>query len=46
MMFGNRRDFNELLANSDEGIASNILADPLSWKPELGERLQLTRLAV
>jgi DNA-binding HxlR family transcriptional regulator len=29
MMFGNRRHFGELLANSDEGIASNILADRL-----------------
>ena len=29
MMFGNRRYFGELLAGSDEGIASNILADRL-----------------
>lgn len=29
MMFGNRRYFGELLANSEEGIASNILADRL-----------------
>ncbi len=29
MMFGNRRRFNELLAGSEEGIASNILADRL-----------------
>lgn len=29
MMFGNRRHFSELLHNSDEGIASNILADRL-----------------
>ena len=29
MMFGNRRHFNELLAGSDEGIASNVLADRL-----------------
>jgi DNA-binding HxlR family transcriptional regulator len=29
LMFGNRRHFNELLARSDEGIASNILADRL-----------------
>jgi DNA-binding HxlR family transcriptional regulator len=29
MMFGNRRHFRELLANSQEGIASNILADRL-----------------
>jgi len=27
MMFGNRRHFRELLAKSEEGIASNILAD-------------------
>ena len=30
VMFGNRRHFNELLANSEEGIASNILADRLA----------------
>jgi DNA-binding HxlR family transcriptional regulator len=29
MMFGNRRHFGELLAGSEEGIASNILADRL-----------------
>lgn len=29
IMFGNRRHFRELLAKSDEGIASNILADRL-----------------
>ena len=29
MMFGNRHHFGELLAGSDEGIASNILADRL-----------------
>lgn len=29
MMFGNRRHFRELLTRSDEGIASNILADRL-----------------
>jgi DNA-binding HxlR family transcriptional regulator len=29
VMFGNRRHFNELLACSEEGIASNILADRL-----------------
>jgi len=29
MMFGNRRHFRELLANSEEGIASNVLADRL-----------------
>ena len=29
MMFGNRRHFRELLTESEEGIASNILADRL-----------------
>lgn len=29
IMFGNRRHFNELLAGSDEGIASNVLAGRL-----------------
>jgi DNA-binding HxlR family transcriptional regulator len=29
IIFGNRRHFRELLANSEEGIASNILADRL-----------------
>jgi DNA-binding HxlR family transcriptional regulator len=29
MIFGNRRHFNQLLTQSDEGIASNILADHL-----------------
>ena len=29
MIFGNRRHFRELLRNSEEGIASNILADRL-----------------
>jgi DNA-binding HxlR family transcriptional regulator len=29
IMFGNRRHFRELLTRSDEGIASNILADRL-----------------
>lgn len=29
MMFGNRRHFRELLSQSEEGIASNILADRL-----------------
>ena len=29
MMFGNRRHFSELLSGSEEGIASNILADRL-----------------
>ena len=28
IMFGNRRHFRELLQNSQEKIASNILADP------------------
>lgn len=36
MMFGNRRHFNELLAKSDEKIASNVLADRLSRLVELG----------
>ena len=29
VMFGNRRSFGDLLANSEEGIASNILSDRL-----------------
>ena len=29
MIFGNRRHFRELLLNSEEGVASNILADRL-----------------
>ncbi|MBC2885178.1 helix-turn-helix transcriptional regulator [Ochrobactrum sp. CM-21-5] len=29
IMFGNRRSYGELLANSEEGIATNILADRL-----------------
>jgi DNA-binding HxlR family transcriptional regulator len=36
MMFGNRRHFRELLANSEEGIASNILAARLQRLTELG----------
>lgn len=36
MMFGNRRHFNVLLANSDEGIASNVLADRLQRLVEAG----------
>ncbi len=36
MMFGNRRHFRELLAKSDEGIASNILADRLKRLLENG----------
>ena len=36
MMFGNRRHFRELLAKSDEGIASNILADRLKTLVEAG----------
>ena len=36
MMFGNRRHFNELLANSDERIASNVLADRLQRLVALG----------
>ncbi|MGY5778538.1 winged helix-turn-helix transcriptional regulator [Rhizobium sp. LEGMi135b] len=40
IMFGNRRHFRELLRNSKEGIASNILADRLK---RLVERGLLTR---
>jgi DNA-binding HxlR family transcriptional regulator len=40
VMFGNRRHFRELLQNSEEGIASNILADRLK---RLVERGLLTR---
>ncbi|CAN7164936.1 helix-turn-helix transcriptional regulator [Rhizobium rhizogenes] len=40
IMFGNRRHFRELLHNSQEGIASNILADRLK---RLVERGLLTR---
>ena len=36
MMFGNRRHFRELLSKSDEGIASNILADRLKRLVEEG----------
>lgn len=36
MMFGNRRHFRELLTLSDEGIASNVLADRLQRLVELG----------
>ena len=36
MMFGNRRHFRELLTNSEEGIASNILADRLKRLVEEG----------
>lgn len=36
IMFGNRRHFRELLAKSDEGIASNILADRLKRLLENG----------
>src|SRR3954449_6690277 len=42
MMFGNRRHFNVLLAGSDEGIASNVLADRLHRLTELG---MITRAA-
>jgi DNA-binding HxlR family transcriptional regulator len=42
VMFGNRRYFRELLAGSEEGIASNILADRLQHLVELGV---LTRAA-
>ncbi|KAB1083582.1 helix-turn-helix transcriptional regulator [Neorhizobium galegae] len=36
IMFGNRRHFRELLQNSEEGIASNILADRLKRLVERG----------
>lgn len=36
MMFGNRRHFRELLNRSEEGIASNILADRLKRLAEQG----------
>jgi DNA-binding HxlR family transcriptional regulator len=36
MMFGDRRHFRELLAKSEEGIASNILADRLKRLTEAG----------
>lgn len=36
LMFGNRRHFRELLTRSDEGIASNILADRLKRLLEAG----------
>ncbi|HTH96435.1 MAG TPA: helix-turn-helix domain-containing protein [Stellaceae bacterium] len=36
MMFGNRRHFRELLGRSEEGIASNILADRLKRLSEQG----------
>ncbi|MEU4695304.1 helix-turn-helix domain-containing protein [Actinoplanes sp. NPDC023714] len=36
MMFGNRRHFRALLTGSEEGIASNILADRLRRLTELG----------
>jgi DNA-binding HxlR family transcriptional regulator len=36
IMFGNRRHFRELLTKSDEGIASNILADRLKRLTAMG----------
>ncbi|WP_067500493.1 helix-turn-helix domain-containing protein [Actinoplanes sp. TFC3] len=36
MMFGNRRHFRSLLTNSEEGIATNILADRLQRLTEQG----------
>src|SRR5690242_3925825 len=36
VMFGNRRSYGELLAQSEEGIASNILADRLKRLTQLG----------
>jgi DNA-binding HxlR family transcriptional regulator len=36
VMFGNRRHFRELLGQSEEGIASNVLADRLKRLVSLG----------
>jgi DNA-binding HxlR family transcriptional regulator len=36
MIFGNRRHFREFLLNSEEGIASNVLADRLAMLVERG----------
>jgi len=36
IMFKKRRHFRELLANSEEGIASNVLAARLQWLTEQG----------
>lgn len=36
MVFGNRRHFREILLNSEEGIASNVLADRLKTLVEQG----------
>lgn len=36
VMFGNRRTYGELLAHSEEGIASNVLADRLKRLTALG----------
>ena len=36
MIFGNRRHFRELLTKSEEGIASNILADRLKMLLQRG----------
>jgi DNA-binding HxlR family transcriptional regulator len=36
VMFGNRRHFRELLTNSEEGIASNILAARLHRLTDIG----------
>ena len=36
IMFGNRRHYRELLTQSEEGIASNILADRLKRLVEAG----------
>jgi hypothetical protein len=41
MIFGNRRHFRELLTKSEEGIASNILADRLKTLVEQGIRPKL-----
>jgi DNA-binding HxlR family transcriptional regulator len=36
LMFGNRRHYNELMAQSEEGIASNVLADRLKRLVQAG----------
>ena len=43
IMFGNRRYYRELLNNSEEGIASNILADRLKKRPTVSLRLERGR---
>jgi len=41
MIFGNRRHFRELLTKSEEGIASNILADRLKTLVQAAQSLAL-----